>query len=139
MQAEPTRVHMWLEECHHRGHGNLRLEGNARDPAIAWIEMRLLARLTSEWAIVIAQHVAQLVVAGGAAEGLDMLVLVECRDALCGQLPADPVGLLDEMDMPAPACGGKRGSNSTRAAADNKDIATDDTRISEIANSDHRN
>ena len=59
-----------------------------------------------------------------------MLVLVERRDALGGQLPADPVRLLDEMDMPAAARGGQRSGNAAGAAADDEDIALDRTRAS---------
>ena len=76
------------------------LEGEVRHPAGArvagrppWIEPELL--------VVGADRPAQGVVARGASEALDQVVLVERRDALRRQLPAEPVGLLDETRLPA--------------------------------------
>ena len=137
-RVTPPRIYMRLEQRRHRGHGDLRLEGDARDPAVARIEMGVLAGFTGERPIVVAQRIAQPVVAGGAAEGLDMLVLVERRDALCGQLPADPVRFLDEMDMPAPARGGEGRSHPAGAAADDKDVALDHACVRQVADGNHR-
>ncbi len=52
-------------------------------------------------AVVPAQRLAQRIVAGGAAEGLDVLVLVERGHALRRELAAEPVGLLQQVDVAA--------------------------------------
>src|SRR5436190_12800642 len=64
-------------------------------------------------------------------------MLVERRDALGGQLPADPVCFLDQMHMPAAACSGKGGCDPAGAAADNKDFALDYARVRQVADGHH--
>src|SRR5215204_6497252 len=103
VQVKAPRIEMRLEQRHHRRDRHFGLESHARDPTVAGIEMGLLPGLAGERPIMVAQRIAQLVIAGGAAEILDVIVLVESGDASGGQLPADPVGFLDEMDDATPA------------------------------------
>ena len=63
------------------------------------------------------------VIARGAAEGLDVRVLVERAHALCSELPAEPVGLFEQHDLPAGRRRGQRGSDPAGAAADDQDLA----------------
>ena len=94
--------------------------------------MRLLASFVRARAIMIPQSLAQAIVAGGAAELLDVLVLVERGNALRRQLSADPVRFLDEMDMTSAPGGGERGGNSAGAASDHEHVARDVTRVAKI-------
>ena len=68
VQRQPAFADIGLQQGHHGRHGYLRLEGDARDPAVARIEMRLLAGFACVRAIMVPQGVAQPIVAGGAAE-----------------------------------------------------------------------
>ena len=101
-----------------------RLEGQARDPAGARIEVGR-CRSRRRLAVVVAQRLAQGVVARGAAEGLDVLVLVERGDALRGELAAEPVGFLEQADAAAAARGRQRRGDAAGAAADDQDLALD--------------
>ena len=87
--------------------------------------MGLLAGIVGVGAVMIAQGVAQRVVAGSAAEVLDVLVLVKRGDALCGQLAADPIRLLQQMHPASAPGGGERCGHAACAAANDKDIALD--------------
>ena len=93
--------------------------------------MRLLAGFACVRPVMIPQSVAQPIVAGGAAELLDVLMLVERGNALRRQLSADPIRLLDEVHVPAAPGGGERGGNAAGAASDNEHVARDVTRGSE--------
>ena len=125
VQREPPFANMRLQQGHDRGDGYLRLEGDAADPAIAGIEVWLSARLASVRPIVVAQGVAQLIVARRAAERLDVLMLVQRGDTLCGQLAADPIRFLDEMDAAAAPCGSERCGHAACSSAHDKHIALD--------------
>src|SRR5215510_12906627 len=92
--------------------GNARLERKARDPAVTWVEL----------AVVPPDRIAQLVVAARAAERLDVLVLVERRHSLRGQLPAEPVGLLEQHHAAAAPRRGQRGGDAAGAAARDQDF-----------------
>ena len=94
--------------------------------------MRLLASFVRARAIMIPQSVAQPIVAGGAAELLDVLMLVERGNALRRQLSADPIRLLDEMHMASTPGDGERCGNSAGAASDHEHVARDVTRVAEI-------
>jgi hypothetical protein len=75
-------------------------------------------------AILGADALAQRIVRARSAESLDVLVLVECGDALRGELSADPVGFLGEAHGPSRAGGGERGSHAAGAAADDQHVTT---------------
>src|SRR4051812_16538015 len=89
------------------------LEGEPRYPAVTGVR----------FAVVRADRVAQRVVARRAAARLDVLMLVERGDALRGELPAEPVGLLEQHDAAATARGGERGGDTACAAAGDQDVA----------------
>src|SRR3989442_3168551 len=115
---------------HRREHveGDAGLEGQASDPAPPGIGMALAGQRRRQPAVVVADCVAQRVVAARPAEALDVVVLVESRDALGGELAADPVGLLEEDDSSGGgqlACGSERGGYAASAAADDEDVARD--------------
>ena len=85
------------------------------------------------------QRIAQRVVAGGATECLDVIVLIKGGDALGSQLPPDPVCLLENMHaLPATRSGQRRG-HSARAAADHKDITRDLARLAQAADRNYCN
>ena len=56
-------------------------------------------------------------------KALDVIVLVQRRNALRGELAADPVGLLDEVNAFSTARGCERRSDSSRSTAHNEHIA----------------
>ena len=88
-------------------------ESEPRDPAVAGIQP----------AVVAADRVAECVIAAGPAEILDVLVLVQCCDALRSHLAAEPVGFLDEHHAaPAPRRR-ERGRDAAGAAAGDQDFA----------------
>jgi hypothetical protein len=87
---------------------------------------------------VVPQRIAETVVARGTAEIFDMIVLVERGDSLGGQLPADPVRFLNEMDLPSPTRGSQRRRNATRAAADDQDVTGDNACLRHVADGNHR-
>ena len=60
MQGEPASLDVRLEERINGGYGDLRLESDARDPAVAGIEMRAPAGIAGKRPIVIAQRIAQV-------------------------------------------------------------------------------
>jgi len=121
--GEPSRLHE--RRCHglEGTHGHARLEGETRDPAAARIRMRLGGQGGRETAIVVADGLAEGVVAARPAEALDVLMLVEGRDALGGELAADPVRLLEEAHAPARARRGQRRRHAARAAAHHQHVA----------------
>ena len=86
----------------------------------------------------VAERVPQPVVAGGAAEALDVLMLVQCRDALRGQLPAHPVGLLDQADALSPPRRRQGRGHTAGAAAYDQYVAGDLRRLIEALDPDQR-
>src|SRR5439155_25439240 len=90
-----------------------RLEGEPRDPAVAGVRL----------AVVLANGAAQRVVARRAPAGFDVLVLVESRDALRGQLAAEPVGLLEQYHAAAVPRRRQGRGDTASAAADDQDLA----------------
>ena len=113
------------------------LEGEARHPARARVA-RARGRRGRARAVVRADRLTQRVVARGPAEALDQIVLVERRDALRRQLPAEPVGLLGEADPPPSAGGGERRGDAARAAADDQDLALDLVRLDRVRHPNDR-
>src|SRR5215218_8132275 len=77
MQMKAASIEVWFEQRHHRRYGHLRLKSQPRDLTIAGIEMGLFPSLACQGPIIVAQRIAQLAIAGGAAETLDVVVLVE--------------------------------------------------------------
>ena len=129
VNCELARADVWLQKGSDSRHGNPWLECHTRHPTIAGIEMRLPTGFAGERPIVIAQGVAQPIVAGRSTARFDMLVFVESRNALRRQLPAKPIGLLEEMNSATTPRGSERGGNAASSAADDKYIARDLTRV----------
>ena len=100
-----------------------RLEHKARDPAGPGIEVGTATGSARAGAILIPHPAAEPVVAGRAAEGLDVLVLVQRRDALRAHLPAQPVGFLEQYHAAPGAGRSKRSSDAAGAAAGDQDLA----------------
>ncbi len=121
VDREPAAGHVRGQHLFDRRDGDARLEREPRDPAPARIEL-CVARARAA-TIVIADELAEPVVARGPAERLDVLVLVERRDALRGHLPAEPVGLLEQHDPAAAPRRGERGGDAAGAAAGDQDLA----------------
>jgi hypothetical protein len=115
----PRREH----RVDHRG-GHPRLVTQWTDRALPRVEMARGAGPVAERippAVVRPDAVAQLPVAGGAAEALDPRVLVR-RHRLRGQLPAQPVGLLREQHRATPPQGGERRRHTAQTATDDEDV-----------------
>src|SRR5256712_4012645 len=115
---------------HRREHveGDAGLEGQASDPAPPGMGMALAGQRRRQRAVVVADCFAERVVAARPTEVLDVVVLVESRDALGRELAADPVGLLEEDHSSGGgqlACGSERGGYASSAAADDEDVAGD--------------
>ena len=92
-----TRLDERREQGVDRAHGHRRLEREAADPARAGIAAAVAAQ-QAEIRVVVANVLAEAVVARGPAKALDQVVLIEGGDALRGELAPEPVGLLDEAD-----------------------------------------
>ena len=119
-----TRLHIRREQAFDRRDRDGRLEGKTRHPARAGVAA-CLPRIEAERLVVCSDRPAQPVVARRASEALDQIVLVERGDSLRGELPAEPVGLLEEA-RPATAPGGsERGCNAARASPDDQDLTLD--------------
>ena len=72
-------------------------------------------------AIILADGIPVVAIGAGAAELLDPGMLVR-RNALGGELAADPVCLFRQDDAHAVAQSGERGGASTDAGTDNRDV-----------------
>ena len=73
----------------------------------------------------VANELAETVVARGPAKALDQVVLIEGGDALRGELAPEPVGLLDEADRAAAPRRRERRGDTARPSADDDDLALD--------------
>src|SRR5438034_11374398 len=89
------------------------------------VGMRLRGQRGGEATVVVADRLAQGVVAPRPAEALDVLVLVERRHALCCELPANPVRLLDQADGSSAARSRQRRRDATRPAAGDEHVTGD--------------
>ena len=85
--------------------------------------MRLRGQGGGEPAVVIADRLPQGVVAPRPAEPLDVLVLVERRDALSRELAADPVRFFEHTHTAPGARGRQRRRDAARPAAHDEDVA----------------
>jgi hypothetical protein len=74
-----------------------------------------------------ADVVTQLEVGSRCATRLNVLVLIEGRDALRGQLPTHPVGLLRQADRVS-ACGRREGRRHTPGSPSHHEYVTGDPR-----------
>ena len=110
-----------------------RLEREPADPAVARVERGIASGRSGRAAVAVAQGIAKRVVARGAAEGLDVLVLVERRDALRAQLAAEPVGLLDQAGAAAAPRRRQRRGDAAQAAARDQHVAFDLVRRGRVA------
>ncbi len=136
MHVKPLRVDVRSKHRVDHVDCDARLEREPRHPAVARIELGTPSGIAGRGAIPVAQRIAQRVIAARAAEALDVLVLVECGNALRGQLSAEPVGLLDHMYDAAAARGGERCGDAAGAAADDQHIAFDVLRRATIRQRD---
>ena len=123
VDREPAGFDVGLQHPFDRLDRDPRLERQPAHPAVARVEIGGPARVAGARPVRVAQQVAQPVVARGAAEGLDVRMLVERAHALCGELAAEPVGLLEQHDLPAGGRRGQRGGDPAGAAADDQDLA----------------
>ena len=123
MQRDPASLNVRLEERINGGYRHPRFESDTRHPAVAGIEVSAPAGIARKRPIVIAQRITQVVVARSAPETLDVIVLVQGRNALRRELATDPVGLFDEVNAFFTARGCERRSNSSRSTAHNEHIA----------------
>jgi hypothetical protein len=123
MQGDSSSLDVRLEERKHGGHGHLRFESDTRHPAVAGIEVGAPTGIARKRPIVIAQSVTQGVVARSAAKTLDVIVFIQGRNALRGELTADPIGLFDEMNLFSAARGCKRRGDPSRSPANDEHIA----------------
>jgi len=130
--GQAARIDLRLQQHHHGGHGDLWLEGKARHPTVAGIEVGTRPGGTGVRSVMVAYGVAQPVVAGRAAKAFDMIVFVEGRYALGGQLPADPVRFLGEVLTPATPGRRQRGSNPAGPTPDDEDVARNRARRRQI-------
>ena len=96
MQGEPARLEYAVEQRIHGGDA----PPSARKRRGVTQQLPGLKsgahRHRPQAAVVVAQRIAQVVVARSAPESLDVIVLVQRRNALRGELATEPVGLLDE-------------------------------------------
>src|SRR5579862_847345 len=111
----------------HRRRGP-RLERERAHPGVAGVERSRAVRgrgQTVGAAVVGADPVAQLVVRRGAAERLDVLVLVEGGDALGGDLPAGPRRFFGQADAQAEPGGAQGRGNAAEAGAADEHVTGD--------------
>ena len=128
VDPQAAGLDLGLEHAAEGGQAGARLEAEAAHPAVAGIEEGGGLRLSGERVavpVVVADPLAELVVEGGGPAALDVLMLVEGRDALRGALAAEPGGLLGEAD-PVPEAGGAEGGRAAaETAADDEDVTFD--------------